>query len=387
MTLINQENYTQNYIKRALESQQLEPPEKSLANGTFEALIGLYLAHQNSGVSGANEAWKTLKKMRPDLAMFDASDFLIHANKLRELPNPVHITSKYPLYEGGFNVLFGPSGAGKSFIALDIASNIACNSPVIYIAGEGLHGYAARWEAWKAHNNIPTAELYFYKEALQVLDDTELLRFVEIIRSYDPSLVIIDTMARSAVGMDENSSKEVGLFIQRVDHIRFELGCSTLVVHHTGKSGHMRGSSSLYGAADSVISVSKNDGVIKLTNNSDFEGKNKYGPEDWNLFYRLLPVEVDGYEGAVLVETQEIIDDPSVEGNELSDVQEQILHIINDYQTSIGANTVIRTSQIPQATVYRNLKTLVKSQYLKYENNLYEITESGLNALEVSDDS
>ncbi len=378
--------YTQHYIKRALENEQIEQPDKAQANGTYEALIGLYLAHQNSGVSGANQAWETLKKMRPDLAIFDASDFLIHANKLRDLPSPVHITSKYPLYDGGFNVLFGPSGAGKSFVALDIASNIATNSPVIYIAGEGLHGYAARWEAWKVHNAIPTAELYFYKEALQVLDDTELLRFVEIIRSYDPALVIIDTMARSAVGMDENSSKEVGLFIKRVDHIRFELGCSTLVVHHSGKSGYMRGSSSLYGAADSVISVSKNDGIIKLTNNSDFEGKNKYGAEDWNLFYRLLPVNANGYEGAVLVETEQIIDDPSVEGNELSDTQIAIMEVINTYDKGIVALTVVRTTDIAKATVYRNLGKLVKAEYLSYDGNLYTLTQSGKAALGVTDD-
>ncbi|MEO1289077.1 MAG: AAA family ATPase [Chloroflexota bacterium] len=384
---IIEQNYTQDYIKRALEEHQIEPPDNALANGTYEALIGLYLAHQNGGVAGAKTAWETLKKLRPELGIFGESDFLIHANKLRELPSPVHMTTKYPLYEGGFNVLFGPSGAGKSFIALDIASNIACNSPVIYIAGEGLHGYAARWEAWKVHNSIQTAELYFYKEALQVLDDADLLRFVNIIRAKQPSLVIIDTMARSAVGMDENSSKEVGVFIQRVDHIRFELGCSTLVVHHTGKSGHMRGSSSLYGAADSVISVSKNDGVIKLTNNSDFEGKNKYGPEDWNLFYRLLPVEADGYEGAVLVETEQIIDDLSIEGNELSDSQEEILHIINDYNDGTTAVTIVRTSDIPQTSVYRNLKKLIKADYITHDGKLYLITDEGKRALGVHDGS
>lgn len=386
MNVTTHDNYTQEYIRRALESSLLEPPDKTKANGTYEALLGLYMAHQTSGVVGANNAWETLKKMRPDLDVFDTSNLLIHANKLRELPNPKHITSKYPIYDGGFNVLFGPSGAGKSFVALDIASNIATENPVIYIAGEGLYGYAARWEAWKVHNSIPTAELYFYSEALQVLDDVELLKFINTIRGYEPSLVIIDTMARSAVGMDENSSKEVGVFIRRVDHMRFELGCSILVVHHTGKSGHMRGSSSLYGAADAVISVSKNDGVIKLTNNSDFEGKNKYGKEDWNHFFRLLPIEANGYEGAVLVETEQIIDDISHEGNSLSDTQEQILLLIKDYDNGIGAVTIVRTTEISQATVYRNLKKLMKAEYIEYDGKLYTITQAGKDALGVSDD-
>lgn len=384
---MTQYSYTQEYIKRALEQDTLEEPDKGKANGTYEALYGLFMAHQRSGVTGANSAWETLKKMRPELAMFYVdNNLLIHANKLRELPNPKHITSKYPLYEGGFNVLFGPSGAGKSFVALDIASNIAQESPVIYIAGEGLHGYAARWEAWKLHHAIPTAQLYFYTEALQVLDDAELVRFVNTIRSYEPALVIIDTMARSAVGMDENSSKEVGVFIQRVDHIRFELGCSTLVVHHTGKSGQMRGSSSLYGAADAVISVSKNDGVIKLTNNSDFEGKNKYGKEDWNKFFRLLSVDANGFEGAVLVETEQIIDDLEMDGNELSDVQAQILQVINDYANGTTAVTIVRTTEISQSTVYRNIKKLMKSEYIKFDGKLYHITDTGKDALGVSDD-
>lgn len=372
--------YIRDYVKRALSSESLETPDVGRANGYYEALLGMYLAHQSGGVPGAKFAWGTLKKMRPELAIVENSSLLIHANQLKDLPTPQHISSKYPLYEGGFNVLVGPSATGKSFIALDIASNVALTSSAIYIAGEGLNGYAARWEAWKAHNGIATANLHFYKEALQVMDDAQLVQFVNQIRSHNPALVIIDTMARSAIGLDENSSKDVGLFIQRVDHIRFEFGCSTLVVHHTGKSGSMRGSSALYGAADAVLAVNKTEGVIKITNNADSEGKNKYGADNWSMHFRLLPVEANGYEGAVLVETEQIIDDPSVEGNTLSDSQTQILEILDTYK-SATAKTIVESCDITKSTVYRNLKKLVKANCVRFDNEIYYITKAGIDAL------
>lgn len=376
-------DYPQDYIKRALESHELEAPDKSKANGTYEALIGLHLAHQTNGVEGAKSAWETLKKMRPDLAMLE-NRLVIHADGLDELPEPKHLDTDYPIYEGAFNMIYGPSGSGKSFVALDLASKIAVNDPVMYIAGEGLFGYNARWKAWKHHHGIATAKLYFFMEALQIMDDMQLMNFIKTMGTYQPSLIIVDTFATSAVGLDENSAKDVGVFIHRVKHIGKELDCSTLVVHHTNKEGGMRGSNALYSAADAVIATTQNDGVIKLTNSYDQGGKNKYGATDWNKFYRLLPVKGDDYEGAVLVETEQIIDDLSVEGNELSDTQYQILETIQTYDSGVNALTVARTTEIPQATVYRNLKILLKSDYISYKEPNYIITASGEKALGVS---
>lgn len=204
--------YERNYIHRALTSKSLTAPEQSKTNGAYDALASLFDAHRLGGAPAAIAAWETIKRMRPDLAEYDPNRIpkLIHADDLKNLSAPMYLLTYYPIYQGGFNVLVGPSGSGKSFVALDIAGRIALERPVIYIAGEGLHGYAARWEAWKDFNHRDNAELYFFTEALQVMDNQQLSEFIGLIAELNPILIIIDTLARSAVGVEENSAKRDG---------------------------------------------------------------------------------------------------------------------------------------------------------------------------------
>lgn len=71
------------------------------------------------------------------------------------------------------------------------------------------------------------------------------------------ALVIFDTLSRSIPGGDENKSEDMTRVIEAADAIRDELGAATAIVHHTGKDTQRgaRGHSSLFGAADTVISV------------------------------------------------------------------------------------------------------------------------------------
>jgi len=371
--------YTKDYIKRALSSERLEEPDNSKANGTSEALYGLFIAHQSGGTSGARLAWATLKKMRPELGDYDKEPLLIHADELRFLSTPIYLLTSYPIYTKAFNVLVGKSGSGKSFTALDVAGRVATDATCIYIAGEGLAGYAARWEAWKKYHEVVQAELYFYREALQVLNEIELMQFIGMLEQHKPSLVIIDTMARSAVGMDENSARDVGQFVAAVDRLRVALDCAILVVHHTGKSGDMRGSTALYAASDTVIVQSLNDGVIKLTNNPDFGGKNKHGQSDFEAFCRIMSFTANGFEGAVLVESEKIISTPSA--NTLSNYQQKILEVLEGYETGISAQVVIDAIGVSRSTVYSNLKKLMKANYIVYQDERYIITAEGTEAL------
>ncbi|NCC59287.1 MAG: hypothetical protein EOM17_17005, partial [Synergistales bacterium] len=81
-----------------------------------------------------------------------------------------------------------------------------------------------------------------------------------------PLLIIIDTVARSMVGGDENSAKDVSIFIDRVDALRRKYGSSALLVHHSGimDKGRLRGSSAWKGALDAeyLISSSGPEGLL-----------------------------------------------------------------------------------------------------------------------------
>ena len=74
-----------------------------------------------------------------------------------------------------------------------------------------------------------------------------------------PKLIVVDTLARSFIGRDENSSIDMGIFINNIDILRQYYGCTVLVVHHSGKdsSRGMRGSSALRGAIDSEFEIKR----------------------------------------------------------------------------------------------------------------------------------
>lgn len=376
--------YIAQYIKRALNEKQLEEPDAQRSGEHHEMLTTLYNNHQSGGLKAARAGWETIKRLMPEARALESYDEdLIHADDLGLIDQPVYLITSYPIYREGFNVLVGESGVGKSFIALDIAGRLATRAGVVYIAGEGLAGYAARWFAWKDFHHIESETyLYFYKRALQVLNQPELETFIARIAEHEPQLVIIDTLARSAVGVDENSNKEMGEFVAACDYIRNTMEAAVLVVHHTGKNGDIRGASALYGAADSVLFAKHDDGFIRVVNENQRHGKNKYNeayPDKTFAISSHNGTDPDGncYEGAVLKEI-DLVNLNELEGNSLTDNQQTILEFIADFGDSgIDVKAIISGTEVSQATVYRTLGKFVKDELLVKEESNYLITEEG----------
>jgi hypothetical protein len=70
-------------------------------------------------------------------------------------------------------------------------------------------------------------------------------------------LVIVDTLAACAVGLDENSQRDAGRIADGLQRIA-EAGPAVVVIHHTSKGGTgVRGSSVLTGAFDRVLTLTK----------------------------------------------------------------------------------------------------------------------------------
>jgi hypothetical protein len=82
-----------------------------------------------------------------------------------------------------------------------------------------------------------------------------------LIEATAPDLVVFDPLARFMSG-EENSARDMGHLIASLDRLTQQYGHATELVHHTGKPGQgdpkqgghrLRGSSALFGAADSVV--------------------------------------------------------------------------------------------------------------------------------------
>jgi DNA polymerase I-like protein with 3'-5' exonuclease and polymerase domains len=99
-------------------------------------------------------------------------------------------------------------------------------------------------------------------------------------------MVVVDTQARTSVGVDENSAKDIGQLIGNLDAVRTACpDTAVLVIHHTPRgSTNPRGSTSIEGAADTILLAVKDESLVtvKATKQKDSDG----GPE---ILLRLVP--------------------------------------------------------------------------------------------------
>ena len=164
---------------------------------------------------------------------------LLPADALDSLPPVRHLDANHEIPTESLVSLYGASGAGKTFAALDYAARTAQSSPVVYIAGEGAVGLASRKLAWCKHHQLRAGELFFVPQAVNMLDPAEVNAIISLIAPLRPALLVIDTLARCMIGGDENSARDMGLFVAACDEVRVATGATILIVHHTGKDGRV----------------------------------------------------------------------------------------------------------------------------------------------------
>lgn len=165
--------------------------------------------------------------------------------------------------------VIGRSGHGKTFFMLDVAAHVvtgehwhgrACRQGlVVYVVAEGAAGFTRRVRAWESHHGMELGDgLQVLPRPVQAANVTEWAVLVEVLREMGPVLVVIDTQARCSVGMEENSAKDMGLFVDRADRIKNATGACVVLVHHQGHAGDQgRGSSAVLGALDAEVAVVK----------------------------------------------------------------------------------------------------------------------------------
>lgn len=180
---------------------------------------------------------------------------------------------------GAFSVIYGESNVGKTFLALDMAMHVAAGEDwhgnrvtggtVVYVASEGGRGIWHRVEAiWKARRTLAERaknQCLMLPVPLDMHGSLDRVAIVQTLLALPerPSLVVIDTLARSMGTGDENASADMGAFIAAVDDIRTKTGAHVSVIHHAGKDATRgaRGHSSLRAAVDTEIEL-KRDGKI-----------------------------------------------------------------------------------------------------------------------------
>ena len=298
-------------------------------------------------------------------------------DELDNLPPPEWLIDQ-EIAANGITVLYGPSGSGKTFVALDYAMRIAQEQKVMYVAAEDAQGLAIRKRAWRAWHNTTAGTFYTWPEELNLLDGVAVDTFIEQTRDLGLKLIQFDTLHQCMVGGDENSSRDMGVVIQSCKRIQRETGAGVMLIHHTGKNGSSeRGSSALRGAAYTMLELTNDDGLIRLSCD-----KAKNSAPFGERHMRLL--ETNG--SCVVVPADSVI---STRGAPLTNAQRRILETLN---LSIFDDIGARASQLDQAvnlphnTMYRTLSTLKSLGYISQstKGDPYFIAEEGRAALDRS---
>src|SRR5690606_23284637 len=100
-----------------------------------------------------------------------------------------------------------------------------------------------------------------------------------------PGIIVVDTLARAIAGGDDNSSVDMGVFVNNCGAVQEATGATVLIVHHSGKDAAKgaRGHSSLQAATDTEIEIK--DEALTVTKQRDM-GK------DESFKFKLRVVEI-----------------------------------------------------------------------------------------------
>lgn len=233
---------------------------------------------------------------------------------------------------GAFSMIYSPPGQMKTFFGLDIGLSVAHGiafhgrqvlaGPVIYVLGEGRGGLKNRVCAWLKHHELTDVErARFVFEAVQfkVPEDVRLLKDRINGENLKPAMLFIDTFARSAVGVDENDAKEIGVWIDAIASLQQELTIDVVAIHHSQKGRvtvrkptkvRERGSSAFIGAVDTAIRLHRDKPTSKTVEISCEKQKDAEEFEKFTLGVKVVPLGFDEHGKAmsscVLVEPRDI---------------------------------------------------------------------------------
>jgi hypothetical protein len=171
----------------------------------------------------------------------------------------------------GLASIYGPSGSGKSFLALDLAAAIAegfdwfghrvTPAPAVYVVLEGAAGFRLRVAAWERHHGRPLpVGLRVVLQAFKLTGRQDVQDMAAAVLTVgDGAVTFLDTLNAAAPGIDENSSRDMGIVLEASRELQAMTGGLVCAIHHAGKdlTKGLRGHSSLHAALDAVIEVTR----------------------------------------------------------------------------------------------------------------------------------
>ena len=168
---------------------------------------------------------------------------------------------------GSFSAITGRPKSGKSTLARNIAHGVATNTPVLGrdVLNPGPVLYAAFEGRSRPINDhfraMGTNGPVFIHHDMPPSNPLEWLG--REIETRGAVLVVLDTLVRLGVIVDDNSNSEVSRVLTPYIHLANQTGCTLLSIHHDGKQSNpngdgMMGATAFFGSVDIALKITRN---------------------------------------------------------------------------------------------------------------------------------
>lgn len=178
-------------------------------------------------------------------------------------------------------IMAGSPGCLKTFVALRISQCLANAEPIAgykteqsdvhYVAAEGSDGIKCRLRALEELHGTVGERVSFSFRSVDLREQQHVFYLESVFAEHEErtgnkiGLLVLDTMSVNALGMDENSSKEVSKFLACCNQFAVKHDIAILIVHHFGKDGKLRGSSAIEGNVDFIWNVNRVENSTNLS--------------------------------------------------------------------------------------------------------------------------
>lgn len=309
---------------------------------------------------------------------------MLDRSQLADLPKPDPIIDRV-LMAHSLIVLSGRHGTKKSLVAQSWCASLTTGMDwlghdvkpqrVLYIAGEGAYGLAARFDAWETawQRRIPADRLTVLPRSINLFrGGPELDDLVGYVAAGRYGLVVVDTLRRASSGADENAARDMGMVIDALEQIkRATADGSVLAIAHTDKGDNgTRGSSAIEDDADIVWHAEADDYRTLLRNT-----KMKDGPDGLEINLRARE-----YEQSIVLEA--FVEPILAQIGGLKPSEQQILSIMQTTFSETGATRaelvgVAGEGGMGRTTAFDAINSLIRAGKLALDGKT-RVTLSGL---------
>ena len=171
--------------------------------------------------------------------------------------------------------------AGCIAMGLPVGEQDVIQGNVAFLLNEGQHGFSQRVAAWCDRFDVGVSDLagkfVVMESSPNLMNNKEIDIYCEKLGAVAGGLamVVIDTFAKSTVGADDNSTKEMSQAIAGAYRIADRLRCVVVLIDHLGKdrSKGLRGAYAKFAGVDMVGVVVRHDESVSLVTDKMKDGE------------------------------------------------------------------------------------------------------------------